>query len=137
VLWNFNGMIMIGEIPCTRRKTCISATLSTTNPTLIGLGLNPCTRVSKLETNSMEHGMALLLQCMNACTHIRTYGLYMCIYAYIYMCMHAYSHAVASTIVSSYVLFPLQKPFIKSSCIELIHVSDQKNTHKVNMIVLM
>jgi hypothetical protein len=53
------------------------------------------------------------------------------------MCMHAYLHAVASAIVSSYVLFPLQAPIIKSSCTELIHVSDQKITHEVNMIVLM
>ena len=85
----------------------------------------------------MEHGMASLLLCMHACTHIRTHELCMCLYAYTCMCIHAYLHAVASVFASSYLLFPLQAPFIKSSSTELIIVSDHKNTQKVNMIVLM
>jgi len=116
--------------------TCTSATLSTTNPTLMCLGMNPCTRISKPETNSMEHGMASLLQCVYACTHVRTHDLCVCLYAYTCMRMHAYLHAVASAVVSSYLLFPLQAPFITSACTELTNVSGHKNKQKVNMIVL-
>ena len=130
MLWIFNGMILLGEIPSTWRKTCPIATLSTTNPTLSGLGLNLCIRTSKPETNNLEHEMASLLQCMQACTHIRTY-------ACAYLCMNAYLHAVASVIVSSYVLFPLQAPFIKSACTELIALRDNKNRQILKMFVLL
>jgi hypothetical protein len=57
----------------------------------------------------------------SACMHIRTCALFICIYAYAYMCMKA------SAIVSSYLLFPLQIPLIKSSYTELIDLSDHKN----------
>jgi hypothetical protein len=64
---------------------------------------------------------------MHICSHIHTYALCVRIYACTYMCMHAYLHAVASAILSSYVLFPLQAPVIKTSCTEMIDASDQKN----------
>jgi hypothetical protein len=128
VLWIFSGITLLGEVSSTRRKTCLGTFLSTTNPTLIGLGLNPWTHISNPETNSMEHEIVSLLQCMHASTHFRTYVLCMCIYACTYMYMHALLHAVASAIVSSCAVFPLQAPFIKSSCTELRDVSDHKNT---------
>lgn len=109
----------------------------TTNPTLSGLGLNPCIRISKPETNNLENEMASFLQCMQACTHIRTYALCMCTYACAYLCMNAYLHAVASVIVSSYALFPLQALFIKSACTELIALRDHKNTQILKMFVLL
>jgi len=75
--------------------------------------------------------------CTNASTSVR-------IYVYVYMhipicgCTHTtYLRAVTLAIVSSYVLIPLQAPFSKSSCTELINVSEHKNTQKVDMIVLM
>jgi hypothetical protein len=39
-VWSSGGTILTGEIKRTRRETCPSATLSTTNPTFIGLSVN-------------------------------------------------------------------------------------------------
>lgn len=49
------------------------------------------------------------------------------------MCVHVCLHVVATEIVSSYVLFPLQAPFIKPSCTKLIDVRDHKKTQKVQL----
>jgi hypothetical protein len=48
-----------GENRRTRRKTCPSATLSTTNPTWIDPGTNPGLRGERLATNDLSHGTAL------------------------------------------------------------------------------
>jgi hypothetical protein len=48
------GMILTGETKELKRKTCPSATLYTTNPTWIDLGL----RGERLATNCLSHGMA-------------------------------------------------------------------------------
>jgi hypothetical protein len=48
--------------PTTRRKTCPSANLSTTNPTWTGPGSNPGLRSGRPATNRLSHGTALL-QC--------------------------------------------------------------------------
>jgi hypothetical protein len=42
----------------TRRKTCPSATLPTTNPTWIDPGANPGLRGERPATNDLSHGMA-------------------------------------------------------------------------------
>jgi hypothetical protein len=55
------GMILTGENRRTGRKTCPSATLSTTNPTWIEPGANPGLRVERSATNDLRHGMALLI----------------------------------------------------------------------------
>jgi hypothetical protein len=44
-VWSTGGMILTGEIKSTQRKTCPSATLSTTYLTWKGLGSNPSVRV--------------------------------------------------------------------------------------------
>jgi hypothetical protein len=41
LLWSTGGTTLSGINRCTRRKTCPSATISTTNFTWIGLGMNP------------------------------------------------------------------------------------------------
>jgi hypothetical protein len=51
-------MILTGENRRTRRKTCPSATLSTTNPTRIDQGTNPGLRGERPVTNRLSHGMA-------------------------------------------------------------------------------
>lgn len=43
----------------TLRKTCPNATLTNTNPTWSGLGLNPDLRSDRPATNSLTHGTAL------------------------------------------------------------------------------
>jgi hypothetical protein len=48
--------ILTGENRRTRRKTCPSATLSTTNPTWIDLGANPGLRGERPVTNDLSHG---------------------------------------------------------------------------------
>jgi hypothetical protein len=53
------GMILTGENRRTRRKTCPSATLSTTNPTCIDPGANPGLRGERPATNDLSHGTAL------------------------------------------------------------------------------
>jgi hypothetical protein len=50
------GMILTGKHRRTRRKTCPSATLSTTNPTWIDPGL----RGERPATNDLSHGTASL-----------------------------------------------------------------------------
>jgi hypothetical protein len=51
--------ILTGENIRTLRKTCPSATLSTTNPTWIDLGANPGLRGERPATNDLSHGTAL------------------------------------------------------------------------------
>jgi hypothetical protein len=53
------GMILTGENRRTLRKTCPSATLSTTNPTWIDQGANPGLRGVRPATNDLCHGTAL------------------------------------------------------------------------------
>jgi hypothetical protein len=48
-----------GENRKTRRKTCPSATLSTTNPTWIDPGANPGLRGERPATNDLSHGTAI------------------------------------------------------------------------------
>jgi hypothetical protein len=52
------GMILTGKNRKTRRKTCLSATLSTTNPTRIDPGGNPGLRGERPATNDLSHGTA-------------------------------------------------------------------------------
>jgi len=49
-----------GENGSTLRKSCLSATLATKNPTLMGLELNQAFHDERLATNSLRHGLALL-----------------------------------------------------------------------------
>jgi len=51
------GMVVNGENRSTRRKPCASATLSTTNPTYTGLGLNMGLCIDRLASNHLSHGM--------------------------------------------------------------------------------
>jgi hypothetical protein len=53
---NDGGMILTGENRRTRRKTCPSATLSTTNPTWYDQGVNPGLRDERPVTNCLSHG---------------------------------------------------------------------------------
>jgi hypothetical protein len=50
------GVIMTGENRRTQRKSCPSATLSTTNPTWIDPGANPGLRDERPATNDLSHG---------------------------------------------------------------------------------
>jgi hypothetical protein len=54
-------MIMAAENRRTQRKTCPSATLSTTNPTWIDPGANPGLHGERAATNHLSHGMALII----------------------------------------------------------------------------
>jgi hypothetical protein len=54
-----DGMILTGENRRTQRKTCSSATLSTTNPTWIEPGANPGLSGERLATNDLSHSTAL------------------------------------------------------------------------------
>jgi hypothetical protein len=56
------GMILTGGNRRTRRKTCPSATLSTTNPTWIDPGANPGLRGESPATNDLSRGTASLLK---------------------------------------------------------------------------
>jgi hypothetical protein len=51
-------MKLTGENRSTRRETCPSATLSTTNPTWTDSGSNPGLRGEKPATNRLSHGTA-------------------------------------------------------------------------------
>jgi hypothetical protein len=51
-------MKLTRENRSTRRKTCPSATLSTTNPTLTDPGSNPGLRGERPATNRLSHGTA-------------------------------------------------------------------------------
>jgi hypothetical protein len=50
------GMILTGENRRTRRKTCPSATLSTTNPTWIDPDSNPGLCGERPATDDLSHG---------------------------------------------------------------------------------
>jgi hypothetical protein len=50
------GIILTGENRRTRRKTCPSATLSTTNPTWTDQGANPGLLGDRPATNDLSHG---------------------------------------------------------------------------------
>jgi hypothetical protein len=52
------GMTLTGETWRTLRKTCISVTLFTTNPTWIDPGQNPGLRCKRPTTNHPRHGTA-------------------------------------------------------------------------------
>jgi hypothetical protein len=52
-------MILRGENRRTLRKTCPSATLSTTNPTKTALGVNPGFNGEKPATNRLSNGTAV------------------------------------------------------------------------------
>jgi hypothetical protein len=54
-----DGMIQTSENKALR-KPCPSATLSITNSTWTGLGLNPGLHVTRRATNHLSHGIALL-----------------------------------------------------------------------------
>jgi hypothetical protein len=54
--WNESGR----RKPTTRRKTCPSATLSTTNPTWTDPGSNTGLRSGKPATNRLSHGTAFM-----------------------------------------------------------------------------
>jgi hypothetical protein len=55
-----NGrMALTGKIRITRRKTCLSAILSTINITVTGLGSTPGLRFVRLATNRLSHGAAI------------------------------------------------------------------------------
>jgi hypothetical protein len=51
-------MKLTGESRSTRRKTCLSATLSITNPTWTDLGSNPDLRGGRPAANRLSHGTA-------------------------------------------------------------------------------
>jgi hypothetical protein len=53
------GMLLTRENRRTRRKTCPSATLSTTNPIWIEPGANPGHRGERPATNDLSHGTAI------------------------------------------------------------------------------
>jgi hypothetical protein len=53
------GMILIGENRRSRRKTCPSSTLSTTNPTWIDTGANLGLRCERPAINGLSHGTAI------------------------------------------------------------------------------
>jgi hypothetical protein len=55
---NDGGMILTEENRRARRKTCLSAILSTTNPTWIEPGANPGLRGELPATNRLTHGTA-------------------------------------------------------------------------------
>jgi hypothetical protein len=54
------GMILTEENRTTRKKTCLGATLSTTNPTWIDQGAKPGLRGQRPATKGLSHGSAHL-----------------------------------------------------------------------------
>jgi hypothetical protein len=54
------GMILTRENQRTLRRTCPSATLSTTNPTWTDLGINLGLHDERLATNHLSHGMVYI-----------------------------------------------------------------------------
>jgi hypothetical protein len=64
-------MKLTGENRSTRRKTCPSATLSTTNPTWTDPGSNPGLRGERPAANSLSHGTAVRLY---SCDNIKDYN---------------------------------------------------------------
>jgi hypothetical protein len=71
------GMILTGENRRTWRKTCPSATSSTTNPTWIDPGANPALRGGRPATNRLNHGTALSVYLfhMYRCVRLETRSL--------------------------------------------------------------
>jgi hypothetical protein len=57
-MWSNCGITMTGENRRTWRKTCPSATLSTTNPTWAALGANSALHGEKPVTNHLSYGTA-------------------------------------------------------------------------------
>jgi hypothetical protein len=70
---NDGGMILTGENRRTRRKTCPSATLSTTNPIWIDPGTNPGLHGERPASNRLNHGTAYTLYtvCVFVCVRVR------------------------------------------------------------------
>jgi hypothetical protein len=64
-------IILTGENQVTWRKTCPSATLSTTNPTWTEPGSNPGLCDERLVTNSLRHGTAPPQQRDNSCQIVK------------------------------------------------------------------
>jgi hypothetical protein len=63
-VWGSGGMmILTGENRRTRRKTCPSATLSTTNPTWFDPAANPGLRGERPATNRLSHGTICAYSC--------------------------------------------------------------------------
>jgi hypothetical protein len=60
IMESHGGMIWTGENRRTRRKTCPSATLSTTNHTWSEPGANPDLRGKRPVTNRLSYGTATL-----------------------------------------------------------------------------
>jgi hypothetical protein len=58
-IWSSGGMILTGENRRTWRKSCPSATLSTTNRTWTDLGENSVLHSKKPETNRLSYGTVL------------------------------------------------------------------------------
>ena len=54
-VWSNGGMLLMQENEHTWRRVCPHATFSTTNPTWIGLGLNPGLHSERLVTNHLSH----------------------------------------------------------------------------------
>jgi hypothetical protein len=67
------GMILTGENQRIRRKTCPSATLSTTNPTWIDSGSNLSLRGERLATNDLSHGTAQEQYLSYLCQYIKNF----------------------------------------------------------------
>jgi hypothetical protein len=60
-MWRTDAMMLEGEHISTQRKTCPMGTLSTTNPTWIGLRLNPGLRGVRPASNRLSCRRLLLL----------------------------------------------------------------------------
>ena len=104
-VWSIDEMILTAYNTSTWRKACLNATVFTINPNCTGLELNPFFRIVKpRRTNSLEGGLALLLQCVHAC-------IYLCI-MYVYICIRALHACLlkVSEVVLFYWLFLWQEP---------------------------
>jgi hypothetical protein len=89
------GMILRGENRRTRRKTCPTATLSTTNPTWIDPGAKPGLLGQTPATNDLSYGTAL-----NP-SYTRHY-----VYGFINILFHtAYSHSLARVYIDLRICF--------------------------------
>jgi hypothetical protein len=62
-------MVLTGENRRTRRKTCPSTTLSTTNLTLTGSGAKPGLRCARPANNRVSHGTTIIFRCLVFFTH--------------------------------------------------------------------
>jgi hypothetical protein len=66
-------MKLTGGNPSTSRKTCISATLSTTNPKWREPGSNPGLRGGRLATRRLSHGMAQIFSWLSISQSLPTF----------------------------------------------------------------